>query len=435
MTTPATEEQQQLAVRLFAQWQAGKPKSQIEREEWGDGKSHGRRFDRLISQTLGYPTVKKSKLADQVKDLELQVKALGAVPVGAQPEPWEVNLSHARRSCLAALRVWNDPTSTFRTEAFALLLVTAWNALLIALIQRRNQEWRKVDDLGQPRSHHGDDVSLDTQDLSRLALTGSNLLGTRENLAVWIELRNKVAHRHLPALDAVLIPHAQAALLNFERTIVDEFGLPYALGGQLSVPLQLSGFRDPGVLASRKRLQASLPLDVQALLAEPETANPALLGDETYTMRVAFIPIVPTSGRNPDVIAYFARPGEVPDAISEYIEHFLVLPKGIGTRPNLRPTDVVIEVQRRTSFRFDTNLHAEAARRLGARPKRGQPDDTVDIRLAEYISALKAYLYTQAWIDLLCEKCVTTEGFFEATGKPARASSPVIDNNQQSPAE
>ena len=201
------------------------------------------------------------------------------------------------------------------------------------------------------------------------------------------------------------------------------------------MPLQLSGFRDPGVLASRKRLQASLPLDVQALLAEPETANPALLGDETYTMRVAFIPIVPTSGRNPDVIAYFARPGEVPDAISEYIEHFLVLPKGIGTRPNLRPTDVVIEVQRRTSFRFDTNLHAEAARRLGARPKRGQPDDTVDIRLAEYISALKAYLYTQAWIDLLCEKCVTPEGFFEATGKPARASSPVIDNNQQSPAE
>ena len=30
---------------------------------------------------------------------------------------------------------------------------------------------------------------------------------------------------------------------------------------------------------------------------------------------------------------------------------------------------------------------------------------------------------------------MTPEGFFEATGKPARASSPVIDNNQQSSAE
>ena len=74
-------------------------------------------------------------------------------------------------------------------------------------------------------------------------------------------------------------------------------------------------------------------------------------------------------------------------------------------------------VQERTGYRFNTNLHAEAARRLGARPARGEPDATVDIRLAEWISAHKRHLYTQAWIDLLAEELSTPEGFLAATGK------------------
>ena len=94
-------------------------------------------FDRFISQTLGLPTVKRSKLSDRVSDLEEQIRSLGHVPVGAREEPWERQLAHARESCLSALRVWNDPTASFRTEAFALLLVTAWNALSIAILQKR----------------------------------------------------------------------------------------------------------------------------------------------------------------------------------------------------------------------------------------------------------------------------------------------------------
>ena len=242
-------------------------------------------------------------------------------------------------------------------------------------------------------------------------------LGLRENLRIWIDIRNSVAHRYLPSLDYVVIPHAQAALLNFENAIVQDFGPSLAIAERLSVPLQLSGFRDPGVLSSRKKLQALLPLDVQLLLSRPELDHPALGSDETFLLRVAFIPVVPASTTSPDAIAYFAKPGEVPDAITESIDQYLVPPKGYTKRPNILPTQVVKVVQERTGYRFNTNLHAEAARRLGARPARGEPDATIDIRLAEWISAHKRHLYTPAWNDLLADKLSTPEGFLEATGK------------------
>ncbi len=174
------DEEFKLAQRLYDEWQAGKPKSRIERETWDDGRSHGRRFDRFISVTLGRPTVKRSKLSDRVTDLEDQVRSLGHRPAGAIGQPWERQLSHARQSCLSALRIWNDPMATFRTEAFSLLLVTAWNALCIAILQKRGDEWRAVDAKGNLVQKEGEDKALDTSDLVAQAFSGDSHVGLRE---------------------------------------------------------------------------------------------------------------------------------------------------------------------------------------------------------------------------------------------------------------
>ncbi len=212
--------------------------------------------------------------------------------------------------------------------------------------------------------------------------------------------------------------NAQAGLLNFERTIVDEFGEEYQLGDKLSVPLQLSGFRDPDVLASRQRAQRALPLDVQALLGRAAEATPELLADETFMMRVAFVPAVVSSGRNPDAVAYFVRPGEVPTELAETLERYVVLPKAArGPRPSIGGKDVVAEVQRRIAFRFNTNDHAAVARNLGVRPERGEPDRSLDEMFCDYVTAAKIYVYNQQWIDRVVDAVSTERGFREATGR------------------
>ena len=100
-----------------------------------------------------------------------------------------------------------------------------------------------------------------------------------------------------------------------------------------------------GVLRSLKQLQAALPLDVQQFLARVDSAPPDVLADPTYMLRVAFIPVVPASGRSPDAVAYFLRPEEVPESLAGQIEEFVVLPKlGITPRPSLNAKRVVAAV-------------------------------------------------------------------------------------------
>lgn len=344
------------------------------------------------------------------------MRGLGRSPVGVEPPAWEAQLLHARSACLTALRVWNDPQERFRTGAFSLLFVAAWNSLAISMLQKRGGEWRKLDEGDDPLLLGDVEQAEDTMVLVGRAFDGPGHYGLRENVQVWVDLRNAVAHRCLPALDVSVIPHAQAGLLNFENAAVDEFGPEFGLGECLSVPLQLSGFRDPGVLKSSKKLQASLPLDVQAILARGE-GSPELLADPTFSLRIAFFPTVPASGRSPDAVAYFVKPGEVPTELGELLEQYVVLPKvGMASRPNFRSKDVIDEVQRRTGFRFHHYHNVDAARRLGVRSAKGDDEKTLDLQYVEYITSLKQHLYSQAWIDLLVARCSTPEGFEETTG-------------------
>lgn len=408
-----------LAQELLAKWDYGRgtSKSQLEIKTWNDATSHGRRFDRFISNTLGVSTTRPSRQTDRIAQLEQQIRSLGQHPVGHEPTAWEFQLDHARASCLEALRVWNDPTSRFRTGAFSMLFVAAWNSLSIAVLQREGHEWRDLDEQGEVvRVHGGIERARETGDLVGAAVPGAARAGLRQNVAFWIELRNAVAHRFLPALDVMTIPHAQAGLLNFEDVLREEFGAEFGLAHALAVPLQLSGFRDPGVLDSRKRLFASLPIEVQAVLSRADSAPPELLADPTYMLRVAFIPAVPPSGRNPDAVAYFLRPGEVPDELVDSLERYVIVPKPRRSVAQFRPKFVCEEVSRRTGFVFHYNHHAPATRKLGAWPAEGDPDATVDAMLAEYNSAFKGWLYSQAWIDLVVESVSDADSFLAVTG-------------------
>ncbi len=409
-----------LARELLAEWDEGRgiSKSEIERRVWGDGGAHGRRFDRFIRQTLGVSTNRPSKQTDRIATLEAQLRRLGEVPVGSELTDWEAQLQHGRHAAVAAIRAWNDPVATFRTETFALLFVTSWNSIAIAMLQRAGAEWRDLDESGTPRLIDGRERAMETGQLVAAAWPGARHLGLRRNVEFWIGLRNHVAHRHLPALDAAVIPQAQAGLLNLETVLAEEFGDEYALGQTLSVPLQLSGFRDPTLLTSLKKLQSSLPLDVQAYLAQQATLNEDIVDDPSYMMRVTFIPAVPVSGRNPDAVAYFVRPGEVTEDLSLALKEYVVLPKVIRPpRPSLIATQVVDAVQDRIPYRFTVTMHTAASRRLGARPSSPDADQTAtDARYCEYVTSVKRHLYNEAWIDRLVAQLSTAEGFREATG-------------------
>src|SRR5437016_5247255 len=216
-----SDEDVALAQELLAEWDQGRgsSKSEIERRVWNDGGAHGRRFDRFIRQTLGVATSHPSRQTNRIETLEAQLRRLGVAPVGAELEEWEAQLQHGRNAAVAALRVWNDPVATFRTQNFALLFVTSWNSIALALLQREGREWQALDEDGQPVMIGGREKAQETGDLVAQALPDDRHRGLRQNVEFWIGLRNQVAHRNLPALDTVVIPQAQAGLLNLEGVL------------------------------------------------------------------------------------------------------------------------------------------------------------------------------------------------------------------------
>lgn len=294
--------------------------------------------------------------------------------------------------------MWNDPRDRFRAGTFSLLFVAAWHSLAIAVAQRRNGEGRELDE--------------DT--LVGEAFAGTERRGLRENVQFWADLSDCAAHRNVGALDLLVAPYAVAGLLNIEGVLVEEFGSEYALGESLTVPLPLSGFRDPLSFLYRKTMPEPIPLDVQAVLARAEIVAAELEGgDETFMMRMTFVPVAAS-----DAVAYFVKPGAVPAELAEAVEKYVVLPaRTMGSRPNFSAAYVIGEVERRTGHKLSPQLHADAARHLGARLSKGEDDRTVDLRYAEYITSFKRYLYSQSWIDHLVAALADADGFRLVTGK------------------
>lgn len=359
--------------------------------------------------------LKPSRQTDRIADLEAQLRRLGLVPDGRELDEWEQQLDHGRHAALAALRVWNDPAATFRTESFALLFVTAWNSIALAVLQQEGEEWRDLDETGGPRMVDGRERALETGELIASAFGGDRHLGLRRNVEFWIGLRNQVAHRHLPALDVAILPQAQAGLLNLEGVLEDRFGPDFVLGSALSVPLQLTGFRDPGVLSSVKKLQSSLPLDVQSYLNDQASLNADLTDDPAYMLRVTFVPAVPASGRSPDAVAHFVKPGEVTEDLAQALKEYTVVTKVVkAERPHLIATQVVEAVSDRIPYRFTIRMHTLVARNLKARPPAEGDQTATDPRYCEYVTSVKRHLYSQAWVDRLADELRTGDGFRRA---------------------
>ncbi len=417
---PATEDNTQPAKDLLEEWDEGRgtSKSAIERRVWNDGGAHGRKFDRFIQQTLGIGTTKPSKQTERIESLEAQLRQHGLTPAGLESEEWESQLHHARNAALSALRVWNDPTATFRTETFALLFVTAWNSIALAVLQRAGEEWRDLTADGDPKMIDGRERALPTDLLMKSAFGSQRHVGLLRNTEFWIGLRNKVAHRSLPTLDTLVIPYAQAGLLNFEEILDEKFGSEYCLAERLSIALQLSGFRDPDILMSVKQLQTSLPLDVQAYLATRSEQDEEFMDDPSYRLRVTLIPVVPSSGRRPDAVINFVRPDEVTEELRRALEEYHVLPKVIlSEHPQLIPKQVVKAVADKIPYRFTIYLHTQASQNLGLRPRTKDYPTQTDLRYCKYIPSIGRHLYNEAWIKRLVEELSTPEGFRAATGR------------------
>jgi hypothetical protein len=411
------------AREMYERWCAGEPKSRLEIEYWDRAGSHGKAFTAYTKKWLGLETEKKSVQTGRVEHLERLLRAHGIPPTDAGDLPEADRLiAKARESALAAIRVYNDPLSGFRTETFILLMVIAWNAAFQAKLEQDSADYLERDGEGRVVEIDGRPKVLDTRGLMSLAIPDERYVAVRANLDFFLGLRKLVAHRYLPALDVAITAEAQAMLLNFEVFITENFGPEARLGDRVSVPLQIAGFRDRAWHDSLKQAQAQLPTDVVEFLNGHRLELPEeIVRSSEYALQVFFVPVAANRERAADAVVHFLRPEEVPEALAEELQQIAVVTKprrvAVASGDLLRPSEVVNLVAERLPFRFTMDAHTRAWRYFGVRPssKSAEPAAT-DQRYCQYDRLMRGYGYTRAWVEHLVDELSNPQTYEAVVG-------------------
>lgn len=416
------DDHRQVAQEMLGRWQAGEPKSALEIEYWSNPTSHGKAFTAYVKKWLGVPTEGRSRQAQRIDELERMLRVHGISPSESDELSAEYLLvAKARESALAALRAFNDPSSGYRTEQFILLMVIAWNSLMQAILDRDGVDYFDRNTAGETKMIDGRPRVRDTDGLIGLIGDARIPPAAAENLRHFLRLRNLIAHRYLPALDAPIAGHAQSMLINFEDLLVQEFGTEAALGDELYLPLQIGKFqREPEL----KRIQAQLPLDVVEFLDREREAVPdEILGDTRYCMRIFFVPTAANRERSADAAVTFVRSDEISDDLLAALPHTAVVTKpkriAVASADLLRPGQVVEQVESRLSARFTMDTHTRCWKYFKVRPKEGtaEPEST-DQRYCRYDKLFGGYGYTNEWVNKLVNDLSDETIYLTIVGRP-----------------
>ncbi len=253
-------------------------------------------------------------------------------------------VAKAREAAVAAIRSYNDPSTTFKSETFIVLMVIAWTYMLHAYYRGKGIEYRyfrqgpkrRIFD----RTKHG---AYKHWELERCLNCDKSPVDrdAANNLRFLIGLRHEIEHQGTRGLDTYLSARYQACALNFDHYITRLFGRRYSLERQLAFSIQFLHLTADQLEASPK--EPSVPERVRSYIGEFDGA----LSHEEY---------------NSDKYAYrllfkkklVNRPGQA-DRVVEFIDPTSDLAKQIDKkywvkkeveRPKYRPKDVVAAVQK-----------------------------------------------------------------------------------------
>jgi len=182
-------------------------------------------------------------------------------------------VSKSRESALCAIRVFNDPHVSFKSETFIVLMIIAWTYLLHAYYRKNGTEYRYYETVGKrkkyQRTKHG---AYKYWELERCLNEPTCPLKKEVsiNLRFLIGLRHEIEHQMTRSLDHYLSGRYQACAVNYNEALKQLFGKGGGLDAFLSYSIQFTELSDEQILGPNP--QASIPERLRAYIVEFDNA-------------------------------------------------------------------------------------------------------------------------------------------------------------------
>lgn len=301
-------------------------------------------------------------------------------------------LAKSKEAALNAVAIYNNPTTTFKSESFIVLMAIAWMYLMHAHYRREGIDYRYFTTLPSGRKRYdrtkrGAEKHWELERcLNDDACPFDN--ATRANLRFLIGLRHEIEHQICLDLDDAMAGRYLAACLNYEAALVRLFGTDHSLDKRLGFTLQFRDLFQPAEPAGGPRLPSSVARFIQEFDADLSDEDYA---SQSYQIRLLFTQKTANRKGQADRILEFVPAGsELAQAIEK--QHWVL--KEVE-RPKFRPKDVVETVNSKGFPRFNMHHHTELWKRLDAR----------SLAKGYGVEVSGQWYWYERWIELVREEC------------------------------
>ncbi|GAA3077692.1 hypothetical protein JOF29_005163 [Kribbella aluminosa] len=336
------------------------------------------------------------------------------------PRPrWYHQLQASKTEATLAVDLYNRSGTERQLEAFIVHMTMAWLKLLQAKIERDGEDLYIRNQRGQrQRSADGDWIHKPLAML--LADEFSDNDPRRVNLEFFVGLRNRIEHRYERDIAALVAGRTQAFLLNYEHTLVENFGVEQSLSENLRFPLFLSSITDDAAEAL-KVLRKRVPKGVLEWVQDFDASlEPSLNDDQRFDFRIYLVPHTGPK-TEADAAMTFVRMDDLTDdqrgkldEVQTIIREKQVPVSSLGT---LRPAEVVGRVQGQIPWVFSMAHHTAAWRFFRVRPRSdAENKEQTKSDFCRWNSTWRQYEYTEAWVAYLVRKLTSERTYKEVMG-------------------
>lgn len=323
------------------------------------------------------------------------------------PQNVEELVIKAKDSALLSVDIYNRPVATFRSQGYIVMMIIAWTALFHAIFELENVDYFYKENDGSDKMIDGEKKAweLDTCiDKCDDMITQS----AKDNLKLFILLRNKIEHRYVPAFDLDIFGECQSLLLNFEELLTSNFGDYYSLNDSLTFPLQTTSARDNMQIATMKKIQSEHYNELKQYIdAYRDSLSDEVNEDSRFRFRVYLVPQIGNHRSSSDCAVEFLRYDPNNPSEFESIKKDIALIKEkrvpVANQGMLRPKKICDILSSRLGQKITLNLHTKAWRYYDVR-KKGNQADGCKTEYCQFDEAHGDYIYTPAWIDYLFER-------------------------------
>lgn len=303
-------------------------------------------------------------------------------------------IAKSREAALCAIRTFNDPHVTFKSETFIVLMIIAWTYLLHAHYRTKGIDYRYCQKAGKRRK-----FERTKQGQFRYWELGTCLrvsecpidTDTKNNLVFLIGLRHEIEHQMTQALDAWLSGRYQACALNYNHYLKQLFGNMHGLDSILAFSIQFADL-SPEQSGGTK----SVPIIAQPLRRYVETFDEGIGQDAynnpRYSYRLIFTrKLVNRSGQADRVIEFIDPSSELAKEIDK--EYWI---KKEVERTKYRAKDVVSAIKKAGFKSFNV---------FGAHTRMWQSEDAKNPAKGYGVDVQGVWYWYQNWVDRCIELC------------------------------